>query len=621
MKKLILILLSLLLGNQHLLAQGKQQYEMIYHIGENIGFFPYKKGLNECLFKGIKQKQITAYEYTDKFGEFSKVLSEGDIYNLETFFDTRFQDSASINRSRWDIEVQSKKGKIIALALTFNVEGKAYQPDRRILMKYDECKAYLNTTYQNSLKHQKIDYLEAAWFDYDNHSRQLSLVEALEKGLYKGVEKVNGSYPTVNTDELWKKQKAILKFKGRTPFYMQHTTNEKHTILTRSIDFNVFNYPYQYPFYDSLSLDAQIEMIKKESLDGEQGLKYFYYTHSMYIDSTQNYRLNKEWTDSEDNFFQRIYDGIVFGEIKVYQPNAYLHEENLVPMEVEEFISNLKYEDSISDKIEFFSPAKLKCSFKEYYYIDSEGNPTKSVIDYLTLEIPDKMNEKTLFGDLTVGLLKFSDVKAYFEKIYQKSKGRLGSVQNMCMTTALEKHQHYIGIISKFFNPSDWTIGYLLDNEGENTESAFELMHAVQQELKDKRNLVSDMPSRAKDVVRIFPPILTIFNAKDNTSINTENPISAKSIIKIECGSDPYSTDHDANRKYEITSLEFTSFRDGRAIKSQKFEGVSELNLSTLGLVSGDGVQIKIINVVTLNENGKKVEVKLANPYAGFLIE
>ncbi len=626
MKKLILILLLPVLGNQYLFAQGKQKYEIIYHIGENIGFFPYEKGLNEYLFKGIKQKQITAYEYTDKFGEFSEVLSEQDIYSLGKYYDSGFGDSVTVHPKYWDIEVQSKKGKIKALALTFSINDEINQPNKRVLMKYDECKAYLNTIYQNSLKHQKIDYLEAAWFDYENRSRQLSLAEALEKGLYKGVEKVNGSYPELNINELREKQRAVIKAKSTSPFYMQHAANEKHTILTRSIDFNIYNYPYQYPFYDSLSLKAQVDMIKKKSsYKPEAGLRPLNYfgRDLIVIDSTQNYYPNREWSEPRDNFFQRIYDGVVTGEITSYKANTNLREDNVVAQSIEEFILGLQYYDQAFGDSVVYGYTEFKYLIKEYYYTDLEGNPTRSVIDYLTFVIPQGTSEPSMFGDLPVCTLKFSEVKAYFEKIYQASKGRIASIQNMCMTTALEKHQHYTGTISRFFNPADlWIEDLTTTEEGRgNPKAYFGLMHAVQQELKDKRNLVSDMPSRAKDVVRIFPPILTVYNVESNQAINPENPISAESIIKLKCSSDPYSTDHDANRKYEITSLEFNAFRGGRLVKNQAFKGVSEIDLSTLGLTAGDGVQVKVINVFTFDENGEKMEVKLANPYSSFFIK
>lgn len=95
-------------------------------------------------------------------------------------------DTIILRGNDFFLEVASEKNQIKELRLFVPETSLPDKKSRRIILDYTECKKYLQTLFDNSLKQNKIDRLEAVWFDFENRNKQLSMIQALEKHLYKG---------------------------------------------------------------------------------------------------------------------------------------------------------------------------------------------------------------------------------------------------------------------------------------------------------------------------------------------------------------------------------------------------------------------------------------------------
>ncbi len=516
-KNTFLVLLICCLAS---IAHAQTKRELIYGDITN-GFYQSDKELPRYLIDGVRKNKITAYQYTNNdLSNFSKKMDK-TTFEKKTlkYFDVNINDTLDLRPYQWDIEVLFEKTQLKGIALYLKND---YVPDvRRIVFKYAECKKYLENIYKNSLKFQKIDKLEAVWFDQEDGNKQMSMIEALEKHLYKGVPFENNEYPKKKTNQnSYSKIKNKIFFQGNMdsikrlnyadnydllqdikPRFMQNASNEKHTILQRKFDINISEYPFQYNDFDKLPLKNQLDSIitihQKLPYLGNPGIST---NDADAIDSTQNYQMHELWAEKYDDFMVHLYNGIVTGNIKTYEPENPKME--LVPLKG--FLRKMYYFDpAINDSL-MLSMSNLRIYWKEYYYTNLQGDFLRSEIENITLYIPQGLTPTAMFGSFPLITLPFAEVKAYFEKLYKDSKGTIASVNNMCMTTALEKHQHHTTKVIYYFNIFNDDISSIIANVfgdwrfPNHNQRITTLSNKLRDTLKDKMNKVSDMPARKK---------------------------------------------------------------------------------------------------------------------------
>lgn len=474
-------------------AQAQNKTELLTNY-EEVGFFQLEAEISHYLLKAAKEGKLKAYRGTTP-------LKPKELTAIQRYFDQNVADTITIRPSEWHLEVATKAGEIQTLGL---VLPKTYFYDnqvRRINFKYKDCKKYLQKMYKKSLKYKKIDRLEAVYYDFKDRTNHISMVEALEKHLYKSVESdADGAAIVVNAFE--KRQAKInALLVDATPFFMQNSPTEKHTVLYRNVDFRIFEYPFEYNDFDKLPLKVQIEAIKNISSETNYPYKngLGFGNQESFIDSAQHYKNHSFWREEGNNFMVRLREGIEAGKVQVYAPIFDAHEQTKPKkLNKRDFAQKMMFfNDNVQDTLRL-NMEELKLSWKEYYYTDLQGNPLRSEIEWLTLINPEGNSPTSILGDEALVSLPFKDVKAYFQALYQKSAGKVGGIDRMNMAEALEKHQNHTSTVWKYFNPFDMDIPNIVQClvPDKNPQNKFNYQRKLRQNLKDKMNNLNELPAR-----------------------------------------------------------------------------------------------------------------------------
>lgn len=472
-------------------AYAQEKVELISpHI--DLGFFQADAEITLLLFQGINTHKIKPLN-----------IGRQAVDKMQKYYDENIADTLFLRPSDWHLEVVSENNQINKLVLFF--PKTTFCEMRRIHLKYKECKAYLQALYKNSLKHNKIDRLEAVWFDFENRGRQVSMIEALEKHYYRGfLSHFDGVYP----EEAFKsfaQKKAV--FEKNEPFFMQNAPTEKHTVLYREVDFSIFDYPFRYSDFDKLPFQAHIDSAYAMYCDNlypnfyKTGLGPYMLSAIEKIDSTQTYRPNEYWEWETDNFMHRLRDGILVGKIKIYEvPKTMYERDELKQIPAQHFDNRLSYFDKNVNGQVYLRMQQLSLSWKEYYYMDLQGNFLRSEIDLFTLVSPKGSIPDATFGNVPMLCMKFSEIKAYFKELYKDSQGEIAQMRGICMAEALETHQHHTSIVWKYFNPFGADIVHMIANINPDTKehAKYAFQRVFRNKIKDKLNNIEDAPIRNK---------------------------------------------------------------------------------------------------------------------------
>jgi hypothetical protein len=598
-------------------AQTPVKTELLSNCTE-LGFYSIGKEVAYYLFKGAEQGKIKAYAYQKtNQTDFSHQLSLAELKNRWEYYEESLGDTINFNPKNWHLEIQRDAKQDIKALVLIEFRGIYQNPTtQRIVFKYSECKQYLNDIYQNSLQYNKIDKLEAVWVDLKDKNRRLPICSALEQYLYQGIEKTTEDYnesaqiTSGINNQTSRAQIITQSLQDKRPFMMQNAPNEQHTVLYRRVDFNVSSYPFIYNDFDKLPLLAQLDSIQnfyqKNRLYGQAQLGA---TGSLdRIDSSQYYYLNQDWTRSENHFINLLYQGIQSGKIKLYQPETNSFGDGLNKRaSINDLANKLNVFDNDTGNNFTIRADNCAIKWKEYYYTDMDGNPSRSEIELVTLFLPAGTTPFNTLGDLDLVTMKFSDIKSYFEHIFQTSNGRLGGIKGICMTTALEKHLYHTSTVYYFFNPFGVYIPDI--SAGQNspiTNEKWIFEHALRTNLKDNRNNITDLAPRSACPKKVNSPSRVCLLNESRNVIPFDTPLDIRPSWQMAI-QDFEGTIH---HKWVVNKAILTIYRDGKAILTKKISD-NTIETKTLKLKGRDRISIVVESIAEILPDKTKKTIDL----------
>lgn len=590
-----------------LYAQNSQKYKLINLTkDENQGYTANQSDIRKLLIDAVRLKKIKAFAYTGKFADFSKPLTDMEFDKLRIIYSAALEDSIFLRDSEWQIELQTENNEI--RAVTFYIFLSEMTSPSIFLIKYSDAKAYLDEVYKASLKFQKIDHLKAVWFDLKNPGRISPLTEALEKEYYLAKEnKKPGNYPK-REDEICYECKLYTK---PQVFYLNTSSNEKQTVVWRQLDFRIWGYPYfnlSHPFAKLSWRNLRDSLSAAFALDKTDcGLP----STIDYLDTTQNYQPNRAWRIKAGNFFHHLFNGLMLGEIKLYtsQHASVLPDDLNSPLDPSYLIEEIRKKGEKEINIE-----DLSLLWKEYLYADVNNKPVRSEIEYLYLLIPQGITPTSKLGDIFLGMMKFAEVKAYFEKIFKNSQGRLGSINGLCMTTALEKHQHFTSMPKAYFNPFEISVrgfvNYLYPERNATDKDKLNVLNQLQNSFGDYKNTADKVVSQK--LVEEFDQLALASSLKITNSsgskINIKDPIPVPSRLGVIVELDSKYSAYSPDSKYLIEEFIVYQFHEGASMASRFIKG-NMIDFSKFITSPGDSFMVVLPYITEIKPNGEKKKI------------
>lgn len=122
----------------------------------------------------------------------------------------------------------------------------------------------------------------------------------------------------------------------------------------------------------------------------------------------------------------------------------------------------------------------------------------------------------------------------------------------------------------------------------------------------------NDHPSASSDGsdVRIFT----------SKKVELERGVPEDAVLRVNTNVDSrFSMLHPTECNYIIKKMEVSLFREGRLVGSLKLDS-EQLDLTILDEKRGDGIQLKVTELVRIDASGKEVKEAIVNPYISFFI-
>ncbi len=115
--------------------------------------------------------------------------------------------------------------------------------------------------------------------------------------------------------------------------------------------------------------------------------------------------------------------------------------------------------------------------------------------------------------------------------------------------------------------------------------------------------------------VNPVPPPNVYLASSNGSKLNTENPIPNVNTLNVVAAPDEtFKNTLPKEANYRVVSVEVSQFRNGRNVKTAKFNG-GTINMSQFDARAGDGFQAKVTSVQRVNSVGNIEEAKVVNPY------
>lgn len=340
-------------------------------------------GFRQVLLEAIQQQKLTAYYYSDNFADFSRAYTPKQAQKKISFTEDGplgeyvylrplFFEYIELQESYTFINAQKHRRQVVGLTLIcpYGVN----QTKVKFLFKYGEVSKYLRKLYKSSRKQKKYELLKAYRQSPIDSARQMSVITALEQQKFRAV---------------------ISKTKGTTPQQ-----------LARLKALPRYNPP---PLPDSLTYFKPC----------------FIRVDKHRIRTTLRYQLDLRKPENTPLYLQGkgiVYDIINGVKAKKIQPYIY------------QYISTLHKYMPISDHDFFEDPANYlpdtsKIKLAKLYKIEVVGwltmntktNERTFEIFALDLLLPKGEAPQAMLGDIHIGLFKYGEIKAYWQRRFKQS--------------------------------------------------------------------------------------------------------------------------------------------------------------------------------------------------------
>lgn len=382
MKKTFIIFIFALLAIQSQ-AQVRVWREINLRTFPNNYLSGIEIGFTDVLFEGAKTGKIKVYPYTEKFARFAnQPLPPKQVVKYLRYYDKSIKDSIDIRSvDLYKLELQEeyyprKKGKRRFRIKKVTLWGGWDESHTfKLSFKYQDFKAFLNQTYQTSLKLKDLTHLAAYWQSPEDVTLQTSVPTALENR--KFVSKV------LKTEKLQKKHQV--RFKQLTDYQPSKMKDWEIQPKFLRIDKNTLRATVQF----------------KVNLKTAKNFPF--------------YRLN-----------QGIVDEIIKG-VKAKKVNAYEYNSSptwtFLLMKREDFIFKLSYyDDSVQDSIRLRPSDLYEMKVLGYWDLNTITQKTNFQIVKIDLMIPKGTNSATQLGPIHLASFKYEELKPYLEERFTQAK-------------------------------------------------------------------------------------------------------------------------------------------------------------------------------------------------------
>jgi hypothetical protein len=334
----------------------------------NTAYTPCCNDFRTVLLEGLKDKKLTAYMYTGKFGDITQAVSFANVQGFSANFGKKKLTGNDFNILELHEDYYPGKNQfdIKAMSILIKASGKTLG----LLFKYDEAKKYLNDAYNNSLQLRKYEALKAFWQSPKDPTKQLPITKALKKQKFASIIPRSIGLPLP----------MLARLRGKD---------------YRAVQTEIWN-----PAFVRVDLEKYSTTV----------------SYTLPLKATENKALYQE----KGALVNELLEGIRNGQLTPYKSTPIRANKALEKQDVQKLLSELYYLTSRKDSIPLQGEDIQKLRVDGHWTISKKSGERSFQTAAITLII----TTSDALSDLPKNLAKldYKEVKAYLDSRYEKSK-------------------------------------------------------------------------------------------------------------------------------------------------------------------------------------------------------
>lgn len=334
----------------------------------NTAYTPCCNDFRTVLLEGLKNKKLTAYMYTGKFGDMTQAVSFANVQGFSANFGKQKLTGNDFNTLELHEDYYPSKNQfdIQAMSILIKASGKTLG----LLFRYADAKKYLNDAYNSSLQLRKYEALKAFWQSPKDPTKQLPVTEALKKKKFASIIPRSIGLPLPMLARLRGKDYRVVQTEIWNPAFVRLDLEKYRTTVS-----------YTIPLKDA----------KNKALYQEKGA-----------------------------LVNELLEGIKNGKLTPYKAAPIRANKPLIKKDTAKLLSKLYYLNSSKDSIPLQGADIQKIKVDGYWTISKKSGERSFQTTAITLII----TTSDALGHLPKNLAKldYKEVKAYLDSRYEKSK-------------------------------------------------------------------------------------------------------------------------------------------------------------------------------------------------------
>ncbi|WP_299454962.1 hypothetical protein [uncultured Microscilla sp.] len=337
----------------------------------NTAYTPCCNDFRTVLLEGMKDKKLTAYFYTGKFGDATQAVSMANLQGFSKNFGKDKITSGDFNTLELHEDYYPDKNQfdIKAMSIIIKAKGKVLG----LLFKYDEAKKHLDNAYNASLPLHTYEALKAFWQSPEDPTVQWPVTKALKQRKFASIIPRSIGLPLPMLARLRGKDYRAVQTEIWYPGFVRVDLENYRTTIS-----------YKLPLTDAEN-------------------KAFY-----------------QAKEAKGVLAEELLEGIRSGKLTPYQVSPIRANKPLVKQDAQKLESKLYYLNSSKDSIPLQGTDIQKLRLDGHWTINKKSGKRNFKIARITLIVTT--NDALKGVPKHLAQLDYKEVKSYLDSRYEESK-------------------------------------------------------------------------------------------------------------------------------------------------------------------------------------------------------